>query len=467
MQTLIFILKIHILLTIESVVIRVGFDNFERAIHFNWCCLVTVSIGRQVQTVVAVVVISTTAESMVATSGEGQEMNQPSAVVNYYTSFSTKAYIAIVSLIVGSLLLFLFRGKAIALMKKYHSQWNDIKENPANLQLRYRLLLIVCTMMYGSNYVTTKYMQRRLAPSLTTTLRFFIASLFFLPEVLRYKGDAMLIYIGCEIGFYCAVAFCVQAVTLQLTSASKNAFLSSLAVVLIPMLDILYTNMFAPMVVPPGAPATAGGSHPLPHASTPALHAEGGTMRTFSTPRQQLLGAPLILTSRARANSCCSDEEAGGGEVERTGEQAALLEPSPVKVGALLTLPATPGPGVAIAGGKILTVFVPSLMSIMGVAVLELGGVDPPKAVDLLVCVVPVAFAFCYWRSEHASEQFPDDIPVLTGVYLSASCFFCLMFTFLQGEFPLTLKSDSALAVILLDWKIFVPLLYTGTGTDC
>lgn len=559
----------------------------------------------------------TTKPIVVATMGGMQQQQQPhelthpSLLVNMYTSLSAYAYIALVSCLILLLVLFVYRQRVFSLWKKFYVQWiepfstttstistintsitnmqqqnlplqgspssfsvvdgnnnaNAQQQTLNNSKLRYRLLLIVCTIMYGSNYVSTKYMQRRLAPSVTTTLRFFIAALFFLPDVWRYvrnKGDPMLIYIGMEIGLYCAVAFCVQAVTLQLTSASKNAFLSSLAVVLIPMLDIMYNGLFL---------TSAGGeegadsdnvlgmrlmqSHlPSPAEMTRSGSGSGcigggggvGVERNGKSPSRRQGGAttttsnannshhtPHSLTNRGRSNSnsdsynntsnsnsnrnssgndnstsnsgsneaatVAVDIEAAGDSAECTEEaddgrihllwRAEAEEPPqsqqpwrPARIDPMMasTVAAVrsassgsdtdasigvddSGYGGGGGGGKLLTVFAPSLLSLVGVAALELGGIDPPHAVDLLVCVVPIALAFSYWRSEHASELYPEFLPVLTGVYLGTAASLCLLFTILQGDVPLTSQTGAALVATVLDWRILLPLVYVGAIT--
>lgn len=117
---------------------------------------------------------------------------------------------------------------------------NSEKEAPiAITKLQARVLLISCAAMYGSNFVGTKMLQKTLAPSMITTLRFFIGCLFFLGPLMRFRGDGRVLRGAFELGVWTASGFLVQAITLQYTTANKNAFLCALSVVMIPILESL------------------------------------------------------------------------------------------------------------------------------------------------------------------------------------------------------------------------------------
>jgi hypothetical protein len=116
----------------------------------------------------------------------------------------------------------------------------DCEINAANSslsKLQARLLLVMCAAMYGSNFVGTKILQNSLAPSLITTCRFFIGSLFFVHHIYKFRGDIKVFRYGIELGIWTAMGFMIQAITLQYTSANKNAFLCALSVVMIPIFE--------------------------------------------------------------------------------------------------------------------------------------------------------------------------------------------------------------------------------------
>jgi hypothetical protein len=108
---------------------------------------------------------------------------------------------------------------------------------PEISKLHARILLITCAAMYGSNFVGTKILQQTLAPSMITTLRFLIGSLFFVGHLYNFRGDLAIVKGGIELGVWTASGFLVQAITLQYTTANKNAFLCALSVVMIPILE--------------------------------------------------------------------------------------------------------------------------------------------------------------------------------------------------------------------------------------
>jgi len=101
--------------------------------------------------------------------------------------------------------------------------------------------VLACSAMYGSNYVNTKIIQQHLSPSMVTMLRFAIASLFFVPTLVKtsWSSEKEAIKGGIELGVLCAIGFCSQGVALTTTSASKVALFSSLAVVMPPIFALM------------------------------------------------------------------------------------------------------------------------------------------------------------------------------------------------------------------------------------
>lgn len=174
--------------------------------------------------------------------------------VSYSSPFNSRhdifLYVATFSVLLGMLYIIFQRTRVINCWREIFGSKckissrvkSDLLDESKNEFSKFhaRILLVICAAMYGSNFVGTKYIQRTLAPSLTTTLRFLIGSIGFLPYVLSYKGDLKVIYCSAEIGMWGAIGFNTQAVTLQFTTASKNAFITALCVVIIPILDIIH-----------------------------------------------------------------------------------------------------------------------------------------------------------------------------------------------------------------------------------
>ena len=109
-----------------------------------------------------------------------------------------------------------------------------------------RGLLIGAAALYGTNFALVKVMGEQLPVGLSTTLRFGIASLSTMPWLLRptetpaeadtARGAAIA---GFEVGLWNSIGYIAQAVGLGITPAGESAFLCSLAVVVVPFLDLI------------------------------------------------------------------------------------------------------------------------------------------------------------------------------------------------------------------------------------
>jgi hypothetical protein len=155
---------------------------------------------------------------------------------------SSSLFIVPLTLFLSVLLLIFFRERIsefLQRLRKSESKEKCLESQPPPeiSKLHARILLITCAAMYGSNFVGTKILQQTLAPSMITTLRFLIGSLFFVRQLSNFRGDMAIIKGGFELGIWTASGFLVQAITLQYTTANKNAFLCALSVVMIPVLD--------------------------------------------------------------------------------------------------------------------------------------------------------------------------------------------------------------------------------------
>lgn len=332
-------------------------------------------------------------------------------------------------------------------------------ELPQMSQRRARLMLVCCAIMYGSNFVGTKYMQRSIFPSILTTLRFFIGFLVFLPTLIKYyktgsssgemiptagaqhksnvilnlllgKMDGKLVVCSIELGVWCAIGYNVQSATLNYTSASKNAFLSSLSVVIVPMLDIIAEEFFSGKIEK--SQAGSGGGLGSNQVSSPSA----------------IIKVNTVLHANDSVIGTCI-------HILKTNKKLIIL--------------------------------IPAIFSLLGVGVLELGGIDPPHVVDMFVCIVPFSFAMCLWKSEKLTESYPNESYIITGILLGTTCVLSFLFAILIGEVPsftylenvkyihtfsggvlTTVAVNNTFANLienLMNWKILIPLLYTGLFT--
>ena len=129
-----------------------------------------------------------------------------------------------------------------------------------------RSILIVVSAFYGTNFGCVKILGEALDPSVAAVLRFSLAALVFLPSLLKViKSKPQLVRGGLEIGAYNALGYYTQASALVTTEASTVAFICSLAVIVVPILDALFPKKsssskngawYAPLL--PALVATAG-----------------------------------------------------------------------------------------------------------------------------------------------------------------------------------------------------------------
>jgi len=138
-----------------------------------------------------------------------------------------------------------------------------------------RLLLLLSAALYGTNFTFVKSLDESMSVGLSSTLRFGFAALVMLPWLFAPLGEdeeskALMMssssessdgnfdnllrqllaggdptrlsatLAGMEIGMYNSIGYIAQAVGLKTTTASKSAFICSLAVVTVPILDKLW-----------------------------------------------------------------------------------------------------------------------------------------------------------------------------------------------------------------------------------
>lgn len=96
------------------------------------------------------------------------------------------------------------------------------------------LFLSIATLIWGSTFVVIKGGLHQTSPQLFNFVRFSIALLPFI-WFLRFANRKTWTA-GLELGFYAWIAYACQTTGLQFTTASKSAFVTTLYVVLLPVL---------------------------------------------------------------------------------------------------------------------------------------------------------------------------------------------------------------------------------------
>lgn len=101
--------------------------------------------------------------------------------------------------------------------------------------------LLATTLIWGSTFVFMKIGLRDISPVLMTGVRFTIASLFFLivfgKKIFPFPPGALVK--GILLGVFLFLGFIAQNIGLNHTTASKSAFITSLMVVVVPMLQFM------------------------------------------------------------------------------------------------------------------------------------------------------------------------------------------------------------------------------------
>lgn len=109
---------------------------------------------------------------------------------------------------------------------------------------RARLLLVGAAALYGTNFSLVKLLGDTMPVGISTTLRFGLAALATLPWLLdsnffSNKNAQIVTWLGLEVGMWNSIGYIAQAVGLGTTLASKSAFICSMAVVIVPLLEFM------------------------------------------------------------------------------------------------------------------------------------------------------------------------------------------------------------------------------------
>lgn len=152
------------------------------------------------------------------------------------------------------------QGGLMALFNKATSitkSGDGTEDEPMSDVVKARILLLGAAALYGTNFSLVKLLgEQGLSVGLSSTLRFGMAALVTLPWLLKVdpedahqrwetlimdpnSKERQAALGGLEVGMWNSIGYVAQAVGLETTSASKSAFLCSLAVVVVPFLDYL------------------------------------------------------------------------------------------------------------------------------------------------------------------------------------------------------------------------------------
>ena len=104
-----------------------------------------------------------------------------------------------------------------------------------------RYLLLGAAALYGTNFALIKLLGDTMPVGISSTLRFGMAAAALFPWLVfdRKQDWLQVTWLGFEVGMWNSIGYVTQAVGLETTEASKSAFICSLAVVVVPLLDFL------------------------------------------------------------------------------------------------------------------------------------------------------------------------------------------------------------------------------------
>lgn len=109
----------------------------------------------------------------------------------------------------------------------------------------YKGLLLLVAVIWGSNFGALKYLDTcGVEVSVITAFRFALATLSLLPFLLKASKEVL--FAGLEVGLWVSLGYITQAVGLETTEASKSAFICSLTVVLVPLIQGLLGRKISP-----------------------------------------------------------------------------------------------------------------------------------------------------------------------------------------------------------------------------
>jgi drug/metabolite transporter (DMT)-like permease len=130
----------------------------------------------------------------------------------------------------------------------------EVNEKDEDDVWRARLLLVGAAALYGTNFSLVKLLGDTMPVGISTTLRFGLAALATLPWLIDSKllfqtnndNARTAALLGLEVGLWNSVGYVAQAVGLETTLASKSAFICSMAVVIVPLLDFMAGKRLLP-----------------------------------------------------------------------------------------------------------------------------------------------------------------------------------------------------------------------------
>jgi hypothetical protein len=109
--------------------------------------------------------------------------------------------------------------------------------------------------------------------------------------------------------------------------------------------------------------------------------------------------------------------------------------------------------------------FIAPFLALLGVFVLEFGGIEEVRWTDILILASPLSFASGFRKSEKLAKKYPDVLMFNTGIQMLTVTAVALIWTILSGQFPVTKVAYGVLKSTFTNWKVMIGLLYAGIVT--
>lgn len=287
-------------------------------------------------------------------------------------------------------------------------------------QLSGKLHLISVAMLYGIDYTLCKILQANFQPEVLSCLKYILATLFFLPHVMRCKIDAWSVRMGVELGLWCSVYALSVANAISHTAASTVSFYAALGVILPPIYD-----------------AIAG---------------------LFNR------NDNIINGNKVEAVSRCRDGSSGAGSGRTWSKQCAqfiLNSPFIAPILAICGVVMLESDAAEVVKVVVDASTAAGVTSVLGTAQ-SIGKSSGAGAgwSDLQMLIGPTCSSLCYWRSEKLAARRENNTIVTSTVMLSTVATICALYCmFMRGRSTRSTANVSPACVVSAVRNIYSDIL--------
>ena len=159
---------------------------------------------------------------------------------------------------------FLGDGELVESLQHSFPQEHEIEQDEGHLSIwAARALLLVVAILWGTNFASVKYLESLCfhppchhLPSEAALARFGVAGLASLPLLIGQRKDV--IFAGFECGIWITLGYITQAMALSTIPSGKCAFICSLTVCVVPLINAFFGKEIKPVHIASAALAILG-----------------------------------------------------------------------------------------------------------------------------------------------------------------------------------------------------------------